>query len=236
MKENKSHAISVYFRFLFTLKFLGGFKRIANPHFSSVSFTVFPLLNCDVSHEVRCHTEVCMMWAGEGNPMKTDADNFMGHSFLLHHWLVWQISFYFCTLAKAQLHKRERWPNCDACLLIFCMVFGRRSKREWRPPLPWRPLYPKKNTFKCKLKDVRQKGFPTFSQRCMYWVNWFYLCFVPLLAKVPLQSSKLVSVSVTRASWNHTTGEEHDPWSNRGLHTNKKYRIITSKTQHCKRQ
>lgn len=61
-------------------------------------------------------------------------------------------------------------------------------------------LCPKKNTIQCKLKYVRQKRFSTFCQRCTYWVNWFYLCFVPLLAKVPLHSNKLVIVSVVRAS------------------------------------
>lgn len=179
---------------------MGGLKRIVNPHFSSARRSVFPLLNCDVSHEVRCHTDGWGLRdvSRRGKPNEDRRSSFMGHSFLLHHWLVWQISIYFCTLAKAQLHKRERWPNWDACLLIFCIVFGRRSEREWRP-LPWRRPT-QKNTIKCKLKCVRQNWFPTFSQWCTDWVNWFYLCFVPLLAKVPSQSNELVSVSVIRAS------------------------------------
>lgn len=126
MAKWAKHILQVEFRFLFSAKFVWEDWREWKPHNFQCKSEGFPLLNVAFIWDVLSHSpaswsvsglfSLCMLplwrsipewsfsktWEDRGNfAQQTQTQHFMGHSFLLHCWLVWQVSIYvFWSLAK----------------------------------------------------------------------------------------------------------------------------------------
>lgn len=119
--------------FFFQRTYIKGIEEIKKKTqntFSSAS--QFPPLDCGfyIIKQVIVANPACCFWKMDDwrkfpNDVRKSAcvtqlaqtKYFTGHSFLLHHYLVWQ-DFYSLDCLQIHLHNREHLPNWNICLLI----------------------------------------------------------------------------------------------------------------------